>query len=242
MSKEFIPQASSGERKESFSIHPMPRNGPSVFQMVWPEFRSPEYALLEEKHRRENEDQFLRERKEKAEAIEKEAYEKGFAQGERDGREFEQKKMGPTVHQFQNLVSALQGQKEEIYQRLERELVRLAFSIMRKILRKESPCPEEVIRETLRAAFRAAADREKIRVRLHPKDYQYIGSGGTLVSDAPRDPTVEIIADANITRGGCLLETSFGDVDVTLETQFDNLASLFWEEVKKCGFPTAESS
>jgi flagellar assembly protein FliH len=83
---------------------------------------------------------------------------------------------------------------------------------------------------TLQEAFQQVVDRKRVIIHLHPMDYQYL-------LDHPEgfpflhaeDKGVKVIEDSTITRGGCFLETSFGEINATIESQFDEIVSLIWK-------------
>jgi flagellar assembly protein FliH len=241
LSEEFTPHGPppSGTGR-AFSIHPAPVKDSLIFQVQWPELKPREYAGFEDHKRGELEKRLLQETEKKARSLETAAYEKGFAQGEKDGREAARKDAGAGLRQLQDLFESIRAQREEAHEKLERELVHLAFLLFRKILRRENPFPDAVIRETLRAAFMEVKERKEVRVRMNPGDYDDLCAAGSSSEPPGAEPWqgARIEPDPAITRGGCLLETSFGEIDATLETQFDLLAGLFWEAVRS-GFPAA---
>jgi flagellar biosynthesis/type III secretory pathway protein FliH len=48
---------------------------------------------------------------------------------------------------------------------------------------------------------------------------------------------IKMIEDPAIVRGSSFLETSFGDVDATFESQFEQIASLIWQKIDPSGLP-----
>ncbi len=187
---------------------------------------------------KEMEAKVLRKAREKALLIEREAYDRGFAQGEKDGFELGQKRAGTIFHQLQKLFSEIAKQREDLYQAYTREMLQLVFCLTRKILQQDLPLPEPVIHKTLQAAFRYVKEQRKVHLRLNPNDYEHLLARPELLPFA-QEPNgaegVKMVADPTITRGGCYLETSRGDIDATLESQLDQIASLIWEKVDKSG-------
>ncbi len=175
--------------------------------------------------KREFEEKTFKEAKEKALLIQKEAYEKGFAQGERDGLELGKRKVEAVAHQIENLLAAIEGQKEDLFKAYEKDMVRLVLSIARKVLHRELETKEGAILETLREAFRSVSNQRKAVAHVNPVDYQYLSSH---LQESPC--SVKMVEDPLSTRGGCLLETPFGDTDATIEGQFDEIASAIWKQ------------
>ena len=40
------------------------------------------------------------------------------------------------------------------------------------------------------------------------------------------------MADPSLLRGGCLIETLFGDIDATLESQLDQITAGIWQKIE----------
>ncbi len=228
MSKVFIPQfAPPGETSREFvtSGSPPGQDRKTVLPLEWPHLQSRDQAMKEEK--------VLKQAKERALLVEKEAYEKGFAQGEKDGLELGQKRFETVLDSFGKILEGMGRLHRDLYEEHEREMVQLIFALARKILRHDLPLPEGVIRETLRAAFQYVVEPRKISIHLNPKDHQDLLSRP---DDLPWGRNEEakgmkILPDSSITRGGCFLETSFGEIDATLESQLDQILSMIESKV-----------
>jgi flagellar assembly protein FliH len=211
------------------------RSEPAV-QMAWPSLGPKEYSSVFVEHLKETEATVLREAKEKALFIEKEAYEKGFSQGERDGLELGQKRVETVVQQVTNLLQEIRTRTEAIYQACEGEMLQLVLSISKKILHHELELNEEVILATLREVSKHIVDKRKTVLHLNPIDFQFLQTHSDTLSPMDKGGQgVEMIKDPSITRGGCLVETAFGDVDGRIETQFDQIVSLLWERYRESG-------
>lgn len=227
MSKEFFPTFSSQDRAPEAS-----------FEMEWPELQPKTYVPSVRGCLKELEEKALKQTREKALFIEKEAFEKGFAQGEKDGLELGKRRVEATVQQLHHLLQEITRQREDLYQTFEREMLQLAFSIARKVIHHEVTLKEEVISATLREAFRHVSDRRKVAVHVHPIDYQYLMTHPDHFPFASGEEGIKVMEDPSITRGGCLLETSFGVTDATLESQVDEIVSSVWEEWKRSNQPS----
>ena len=191
------------------------------------DFSSPPYL-------KEIEAKALKQIREKSLSIEKEAYEKGFAQGEKDGVQLGQRRLDALVRQLESLLTEIRSQRQHLFKVYENDLLELTFSISRRILHRELTLHRDVITFALREAFHHVIDQKKITVRLNPVDHQY------LLTHPEEGPTglrglegVDMIEDPTILRGGCLLETSFGDIDATIEGQMDRIAAVVWEKAEQ---------
>jgi flagellar assembly protein FliH len=183
---------------------------------------------------KEIEEKALKRIKEKSLLIEKEAYEKGFAQGERDGVQLGQKRLEALIQQWKDLLMEMQSQRIDLYQVYERDLVALAFSISKRVLHHELTLHRDVIAFALREAFQHVVDQKKMTVHLNPMDHKYLLTHPEGCPPALKGlEGVNVIEDPTISRGGCFLETSFGDVDATIESQLDRIAAVVWERMEQ---------
>ena len=239
MSKVFLPQFSpSKEKPPEFrppNFHPGGEPS-SAFQVEWPHLLSREDARRVDQAAREMEEKILKQARDKALLIEREAYEKGFAQGEKDGLELGQKRLESILDSFRKILEEMARLRQNLYHSHESDMVRLVFALTRKILRQDLPLPEGWVRETVKAAFQQILGPRKVILRLNPKDHQYLlahPEGLPFHPGGEEEGEVRVIADPSITRGGCYLETPFDQIDATLETQAEILISSVWRKFEQ---------
>jgi flagellar assembly protein FliH len=232
LSKVFIPQFSSpGKTSREFKDEDLgPESVPNqVIPVNWPCLQTSRESQQWSQGIKEKEEKILKQVREKALEIEKEAYEKGFVQGEKDGSELGRKRWETVFDSFRLLVSELGRLHQDLYRRYEREMVLLVFALVKKVLHMDLPLREETILETLRAAFQYVVEPRKVIIHLHPKDHQHLMTHPEGLPWGPKggeSHNIQFIADPTVTRGGCFLETSFGEIDATLEAQLNQILSL----------------
>ncbi len=177
----------------------------------------------------------LKESKEKASLIEQEAYEKGFAQGEIDGLEFGKKEAVKVVENIENLSKGFAQIKTEIIKVHEKEILELIFSITEKIINYKINSDETIVRETVLKALRLAPEKGNIILRVNPEDFDYIEKvKPDFFAKFKELKSIKIVSDSSIGRGGCLLETQYGEVDaritIQLEKIFQTLEGVFTDK------------
>ena len=171
----------------------------------------------------------LGEARKKAQHIERQAYEQGFVQGQKDGQEVGERSLEQLGNQFQDLVSALAREKEELYRRREKELVDMVLLISRKIVVRELKLQPEAIQEIVAQGFQILADTENIKVHIHPQDHE-------LLKWAPQDswpPEVELVADGTVSPGGFMMSTASGEIDGTLKNRWAVVAQMVQEALQE---------
>lgn len=175
------------------------------------------------KKRKEARD-ILKEAQEKATLLEREAYEKGFAQGEKDGLELGEKKAIKVIENIENLFIEMSNLKKEILKQYEKEILEQIFAIAKKIIFHHMELDEKAIRDTVLKALNLTVEKSKIILRVNPEDFDYVERlRPEFFTKFKELKSIMVTSDPSITRGGCFLESPYGDVDATIETQLDKI-------------------
>jgi flagellar assembly protein FliH len=77
-----------------------------------------------------------------------------------------------------------------------------------------------------RAALDRLGEHGSATIRLNPADLAAIGDAVDLAGTG-----VRVVADAVVSRGGCLVQSDFGFMDVSPDAQFRELARLLLADV-----------
>lgn len=109
---------------------------------------------------------------------------------------------------------------------LEGQAIALALEALCKIM-----CPnagrDQLLVDLVKQGLTRLRDNALLAVRMHPADLAEMTSspgGRALVGQRPR---VQWTADSSLERGGCLLESEHGSLDVGLHAQVDRLRELW---------------
>lgn len=154
-------------------------------------------------------------------AVEKAAFLTGYQQGERAGLEAAHAKGEQMLARLAASMQDLQRLRTELLVKTERQVVDLAVAMARRIVHRELALDPDLLLAMARVALDRLADVSTASIRLHPEDYAAtVGRGQS--SQVPGG--VRIVADPAIARGGCLVQSDYGVIDVTASVQLDELA------------------
>jgi flagellar assembly protein FliH len=161
-------------------------------------------------------------------AIERDAFAKGYAQGERAGLEAGQARSEAMLQRLARTLQELADLRRTIAAQTEHQMVDLALAIAKRIVRREVEIDREFTIALARVALDRLGDQSPAVVRLHPDDAAIVARGG---GDAGLPAHVRVVPDTAVGRGGCIVESDFGIIDATIERQFEELArALFVDE------------
>jgi flagellar assembly protein FliH len=108
--------------------------------------------------------------------------------------------------------------------------IRLAASIAERILRRRLEADPELAREMIREALQLALGAPRVRVRLNAADAATLGPQAAEVIRAfAACGEAEIVPDAALARGGCVIETQHGQIDARIETILDRIVEQLLE-------------
>lgn len=162
--------------------------------------------------------------------VEKTAYENGFRQGERAGMEIAEKKVEAIMRRYSETLLELGQLRTELYAQVEREVVKLALEVAKKIVHREIQADHEIIQTLVKVALSHVAEKTAVTVHLHPTDYNFILERKNELSLSDHGVReVALLADRSIERGGCLVKTECGDIDARIEEEFREVERDFFE-------------
>jgi len=163
-----------------------------------------------------------RRRVEQLDALEREAWEKGYAEGREAGvaavRQEEQAALAEIERRARQLASILDFMAKPIAdldEQVQTQLALLAGAIARQVVRRELKThPDQIIaaiRETVSLLPMTARD---VRVHLHPEDAKLVRSR---LAEATSERAWTITEDPILPRGGCRVSSENSTIDAQVE-------------------------
>lgn len=124
-------------------------------------------------------------------------------------------------HVLHDLATQLAQDKQRLLEQLRPHLVELAISIARRIVAAEISQDRRIVERTVKAAMDELATGGELQVRVHPGErtsVERVLAGDEAIMG--QFSNMRVIADSNIKRGGCVVESDYGIIDANLPTQF----------------------
>lgn len=168
------------------------------------------------------------------EAIRQDAYNEGFATGEKDGFHAGQLKakqeadaaLALKVDGLEKLMQQLLEPIAEQDQQVEVALVRLVSHMVREVIQRELNTDSSQIRQVLREALKLLPmGADNIRIQINPQDFETI--------KALRERHEEdwrILEDDGLLPGGCRIESEHSQIDASVETRMAQALKQLFEQ------------
>ncbi|MDS1029526.1 FliH/SctL family protein [Bacillota bacterium LX-D] len=185
-------------------------------------------------------DHIIAQSKEEAISIKEEAYEQGrkegFEAGYEKGFQAGQEVVEELQEQKKRTIAQLLAAYNSIYEETEESLINLALEIARKIINKKVELDDELIFSIAKNALREAHAAEMYILFVSPDDLaKSLEYKSELQSYIPEGASLQVIADGDLAKGNCRVETNLGYTDGTIEQQFKELRALFSQIVPEQG-------
>ena len=180
--------------------------------------------IVEEIDPEEERQAILAEARDEAETMRKSAYEEGLEQGAEKGREAFTESVAHAAQALSEAGAAMQEARQSFLESLEPQVVELAILIAGRVLEREAETDTELLQRTVRRALEKIADRQELRIQVHPDDVKALREHKIALLEE-FDGLQELVVEANaeVTPGGCIVESQLMQVDARLETLLANV-------------------
>lgn len=171
------------------------------------------------------------------EAIRQDAYNEGFAVGEKDGFHAGQLKakqeadslLQVKVLRLEQLMEQLLTPIAEQDQQIEQLLVQLVSHVSRQVIRRELLCDSSqlkgVLSEVLKLLPMGAGN---VRIHINSQDFELVKA-----LRERHEETWRILEDGNLQAGGCRVETEHSQIDASIETRLEQALEQLYEQQRE---------
>jgi flagellar assembly protein FliH len=171
---------------------------------------------------------------EELEAIRQEAYNEGFATGEKDGFRAGQLKakqeaevaLAAKIASLEELMGHLLEPIANQDRELEQGLVNLVSQMTRQVIQRELATDSSQIRHVLREALKLLPmGASNIRIHVHPQDFELVKALRERHEESWR-----ILEDESLQPGGCRVESESSRIDASVETRLATALKQLFEQ------------
>jgi flagellar assembly protein FliH len=153
--------------------------------------------------------------------IEREAFAKGYEQGERAGSEAAGQRGEAMLRRLADTLTELTALRATMIRQTETQLVELALAVARRVVHREVALDRNLLIAIARVALDRLGESVQVTVRLHPEEYEATAAARVAESAGSG---VAFVADPRVGRGGCRVESELGMVDAGVDAQIQEIA------------------
>jgi flagellar assembly protein FliH len=164
------------------------------------------------------------------ETVEREAYQRGFAEGQATGKEQAAAELKPVLDRMAQTLAELISVRSRLRREAEKDLLKLAIAIARRVLHRELTIDPESIEGVIKVAIEKLQSRDLCRVRVHPDQAPAIRASFERFSNSHK---VELVADPSLQIGDVMFETATGTLDASIESQLQEIDRGFADRLER---------
>lgn len=143
------------------------------------------------------------------EAASKEGYQEGLEKSKDD------------IGQLAKAIAVFYTAKQDVFDEIAPDIMEISLDIAKKIIKKEVSENPEIILSNVKEILKGLSKEEsKIMLKVNPAQAALVEEKvPPLIKLAGLEAKIIVIPDENIMEGGCLVTTTNGVIDATIETQ-----------------------
>lgn len=171
---------------------------------------------------------------EELEQIREEAYNEGFATGERDGfhsgqlkaQQEAKERLEARVAELETVMGHLMEPIRQQDEQIEDQLLELVETMVRQVVQRELTTDSSHIRQVLRGALKALPmGAEQIRIYLNPADFDTVRA-----IRERHEENWRLLEDDQLLPGGCRVQAEHSQVDASRETRLQQVIEQLHEQ------------
>lgn len=153
------------------------------------------------------------------ESAAKEGYQAGLEQASED------------ISEVKNAITAFLSAKQEVFEYIAPDILEISVDIAKKIIKREiQQDPSLILNNILEILKGLSKEETKITLRVNPQQVALLKTEiPELMSTAGLDAKVLVVPDEELMEGGCMVTTTNGVIDATIETQLSVISEALKE-------------
>ncbi|AHC14581.1 flagellar assembly protein FliH [Salinispira pacifica] len=175
-------------------------------------------------------EKILNESRDKAEGIEKDAFQKGYDEGRESGYDSGRSEVERVIDRLHMIISKTIERRNEVIEESEAQLVQLVLQIAKKVIKVISENQRNVVINNVVQALRKLKTKADVNIRVNIDDLKTTTEHTKeLMSRIERVKNVTVMEDSSVDPGGAVIETDFGQIDARISSQLREIEEAIIE-------------
>jgi flagellar assembly protein FliH len=168
--------------------------------------------------------------KEEEEEIKKSAVDEGFTKGHEDGFQEGNREASRLIERVQTILERIMDKRQEILDETERQVIDLVLLITRKVVKVIAENQRDVVVANIQEALKKVKGRGDVIIHVNLADMELSTEHKEeFIKAIEGDRKITIAEDSGVDKGGCIVETDFGEVDARIASQLGELEQRILE-------------
>jgi flagellar assembly protein FliH len=166
----------------------------------------------------------------RVEAAKREAAERGREAGREEGFKEGRAEVERLVGRLHVILDRAMEKRGEILEQAEVQVIELVLLVAKKVVKVISENQKSVVVQNIQQALRKLKTKSDVVVRVNLADLELATEHvKDFVAMAENARKMTIVEDTTVDRGGCVIETDFGEIDARISSQLSELEDRILE-------------
>jgi flagellar assembly protein FliH len=166
----------------------------------------------------------------RVERVEKEAQGKGEEQGREQGYQEGRGEVQRLIENLQRIITAAIERWNQIIEESETQVINLVLLIAKKVIKVISENQKNVVINNVVQALRKLKSRGEVVIRVNLADLELTSAHvGDFLKMVENVKSITVLEDSSVDRGGCIIETDFGQIDARISSQLSEIEERILE-------------
>lgn len=157
-------------------------------------------------------------------------YKEGYAEGQQKGKHESETLKNEYINHTKELLYKLEElnqYKKEIFEKTEPYFLSLIDSIIKKVMMEMVTINPDIILKVIRESLKEMGEMKHVIFKVNPQHVEFINANkAILMNEMGQLSSINVISDATMHPGGCILETDYGLLNAAIETKMVGLLEL----------------
>jgi len=166
----------------------------------------------------------------RVEKIGEEARQKGAGEGREQGYQEGRAEVQRLIDNLQRIITAAIERRNLIIEESETQVINLVLLIAKKVIKVISENQKNVVINNVVQALRKLKSRGEVVIRVNLADLELASAHiGDFMKMVENVKSITVLEDSSVDRGGCVLETDFGQIDARISSQLSEIEERILE-------------
>ncbi len=166
----------------------------------------------------------------KVEQIEREALDRGQKEGREKGFQEGREEVNRLVERLHKVITQAIDKRGQIIEEAETQVVNLVLLMTRKVIKVISENQKNVVINNVVQALRKLKSRGDVVIRVNLADLELTTEHtNDFLSMVENVKSISVLEDSSVDRGGCIIETDFGQIDARISSQIHEIEEKILE-------------
>ncbi len=162
-------------------------------------------------------------------------FEEGYKKAQEEIAHLYQAELETKSNEFAYIMQEMEKKVIEYGEAFDKIIIRLSEKIAEHIIKREIS-GKTIVEAVLKEALHKVTGTNNIIVKINSADYSYLSGLGKFAELEQNFSKITFEQDGSVFQGGCIIETSIGNVDARINTQISevvkHLESSMFEETE----------